>query len=293
MTKCEAFWFEHLKNSPDGEKNLWPHCSQECFSESSGSSSLTTCRCSRGSLWKTGKTDFKKKTRKEPRFSGAPVDGSRAEVSEQLSPLAFPESSSHPKVTFPKNLLITSNSSNITSVTAYLTVPQHRQVRDCADSTPGLIGGGSRSGEWSIHGAGGVLQETRSQPFPSVFAALTSVSLNPVVSVSILLFCDDEQLQIRGPIQISLPLKPGLRLRAADTVPAWAFNFNVGKNTDAAEASATLLTRTAVLLERNRSCLLTGNHLLARSLTDTDALFTHLGHSLNVKLLSSGSAGTV
>lgn len=107
--------------------------------------------------------------------------------------------------------------------------------------------------------------ETRSQPFPSVFAALRSVSLNPVVSVSILLFCDDEQLQIRGPVQISLPLKPGLRLRAADTVPAWAFNFNMGENKNAAEASATLLTtsRAAVLLERNRSCSLTGKHLLA------------------------------
>lgn len=65
--------------------------------------------------------------------------------------------------------------------------------------------------------------------------------------MSIVLFCDDEQLQIRGPVQISLPLKPGLRLRAADTVPAWAFNFNMGKNTDAAEASMR-----SVLLDRNR-----------------------------------------
>lgn len=155
----------------------------------------------------------------------------------------FPESSSHPKVMFPKNLLITSSRSNITSVTAYLTVPQHHQARDCTGCTPGLIGGGGRSGERSVRDAGGVLLETRSQPFPSVFAALRSVSLNPVVSVSILLFCDDEQLQIRGPIQISLPLPPGLRLRAADTVPAWAFNFNMGENRNAAEASATLLTR--------------------------------------------------
>lgn len=166
--------------------------------------------------------------------TSAPVDGSRAEVSEQLFHLVFPESSSHPKVMFPKSLLITSSRSNITSVTAYLTVLQHHQARDCTGCTPGLIGGGGgRSGEWSVHDAGGVLLETRSQPFPSVCAALSSVSLNPVVSVSILLFCDDEQLQIRGPIQISLPLKPGLRLRAADTVPAWAFNFNMGENTNA------------------------------------------------------------
>lgn len=182
---------------------------------------------------------------------------------------------------FPKNLLITSSRSNITSVTAYLTVPQHHQARDCIGCTPGLIGGG-RSGECRDHDAGGVLLETRSQPFPSVFAALRSVSLNPVVSVSILLFCDDEQLQIRGPIQISLPLKPGLRLRAADTVPAWAFNFNMGENTNAAEASATLLTR---VHRSDSSCSSTGKRLLSRWLTDTDPLLTHLGHSLNVQLL--------
>lgn len=164
-------------------------------------------------------------------------------MSEQLLHLVFPESSSHPKVMFPKNLLITSSRSNITSVTAYLTVPQHHQVRDCTGCTPGLVGGSGRAGEWSIRDAGGVLWDTSSQPSPSVFAALRSVSLNPVVSASILLFCDDEQLQIRGPIQISLPLKPGLRLRAADTVPAWAFNFNMGESTNAAEASATSLTR--------------------------------------------------
>lgn len=203
----------------------------------------------------------------------APVDGSRANVSVQLFHLVLPESSSHPKVMFPKNLLITSSGSNITSVTAYLTVPQHHQVRDCTGCTPGLMGGSGRSGEWSIHDAGGVFLETRSHPFPSVFAALRSVSLNPVVSVSILLFCDDEQLQIRGPIQISLPLKPGLRLRAADTVPAWAFNFNMGENTNAPEALATLLTR-RMHQSNKQSGSSTGKHLL-----------THLGHSLNVQLL--------
>lgn len=72
----------------------------------------------------------------------------------------------------------------------------------------------------------------------SVTAAASSVDLKPVASVSVLLFCGDEQLQVRGPVQISLPLKAGLPLRAADTVPAWAFNFNTGKKTDAAAAAA-------------------------------------------------------
>lgn len=65
----------------------------------------------------------------------------------------------------------------------------------------------------------------------SVAAAAGSLDLKPVASVSVLLFCGDEQLQVRGAVQISLPLKAGLPLRAADTVPAWAFNFNTGKKT--------------------------------------------------------------
>lgn len=129
--------------------------------------------------------------------------------------------------------------------------------------------------------------ETSSQPFPCVCAAPRSVSLNPVVSVSILLFCDDEQLQIRGPIQISLPLKPGLRLRAADTVPAWAFNVNMGENTSArgfsyiTDASASI--RQAEQLPKLLFNWETPVVPLAH--THTEPLPTRLGHSLNVQWL--------
>lgn len=60
-----------------------------------------------------------------------------------VNPGVLPERSSRPKVVFPKNLLLTAN---ITSVTAYLTVPQRPLVRDCSGCTPGLLS--SRSGDW-------------------------------------------------------------------------------------------------------------------------------------------------
>lgn len=59
----------------------------------------------------------------------------------------FTDSSSQPKVTFLKNLLTMSDKSNVSSVTAYLTVPQHHLVKDCANCTPGLIS--SKSGDRS------------------------------------------------------------------------------------------------------------------------------------------------
>lgn len=62
-----------------------------------------------------------------------------------------------------------------------------------------------------------------------VCAGFKSVELRPVAAVSVLLYSDGEQLQVRGPIQISLPLGHDTRLRAADTVPAWAFNLQTGE----------------------------------------------------------------
>uniref|UniRef100_A0A3Q3SZ61 Protein FAM171B-like n=1 Tax=Mastacembelus armatus TaxID=205130 RepID=A0A3Q3SZ61_9TELE len=112
----------------------------------------------------------------------------------------LPDSSSQPKVKFPKNLLTLSDKSNISSVTAYLTVPQHHLAKDCVNCTPGIIS--SKSGE--------------------------SIDLKAVAAVSVLLYTGDEELQVRGPIQISLPLGHNTHLRAADTVPAWAFNQKIG-----------------------------------------------------------------
>ncbi|XP_072304290.1 protein FAM171B [Eucyclogobius newberryi] len=111
----------------------------------------------------------------------------------------LPDSSSQPRVKFPKNLI--SGTTNVSSVSAYLTVPQRPLAKDCGNCTLGII---------------------------SSKSALRSLDLRPVAAVSVLLYSGEEQLQIRGPIHISLPLGPNTRLRAADTVPAWAFNSKTG-----------------------------------------------------------------
>lgn len=147
----------------------------------------------------------------------------------------FPDSSCQPKVMFPKNLLTTPTKTNTSSLTAYLTVPQHHLLTDCTDCIPGLISS-STSGENHTNRQNGLkLFETFSglvismNFFPLISAAFVNVGLKPVVAVSVLLYADGEQLQVRGAIQISLPLDPGMRLRAADTLPAWAFNLKTGK----------------------------------------------------------------
>ncbi|XP_060888608.1 family with sequence similarity 171 member B [Labrus mixtus] len=113
----------------------------------------------------------------------------------------LPDSSSQPKVKFPKNLLTVSDKSNISSLTVYLTVPQHHLAKDCANCTPGIISS------------------------KSVFR---SIELKAVATINVLLYSGGEELQVRGPIQISLPLRHNTHLRAADTVPAWAFNIKTG-----------------------------------------------------------------
>lgn len=71
--------------------------------------------------------------------------------------------------------------------------------------------------------------------FCSMSAGVRSVELQPAAAISILLYSGGEQLQVRGPIQISLPLGHGTRLRAADTMPAWAFNLQTGETADHTE----------------------------------------------------------
>uniref|UniRef100_A0A3B5BIP6 Family with sequence similarity 171 member B n=1 Tax=Stegastes partitus TaxID=144197 RepID=A0A3B5BIP6_9TELE len=113
----------------------------------------------------------------------------------------LPDSSSQPKVKFPKNLLTIPDKSNISSVTAFLTVPQRHLAKDCANCTQGIISNKS---------------------------VLRSIELKAVAAVSVLLYSGGEELQVRGPIQISLPLGHNTHLRASDTVPAWTFNLKTG-----------------------------------------------------------------
>ncbi|XP_013867457.1 protein FAM171B [Austrofundulus limnaeus] len=113
----------------------------------------------------------------------------------------LPDSSSQPKVKFPKNLLTIADKSNISSLMAYLTVPQHHLSKDCTNCTPGII---------------------------SSKSVLRSIELKAVAAISVLLYSGGEELQVRGPIQISLPLGHNTHLRVSDTIPAWAFNLKTG-----------------------------------------------------------------
>ncbi|KAM3857237.1 protein FAM171B [Diretmus argenteus] len=110
----------------------------------------------------------------------------------------LPDSSSLPSIKFPKNLLTLSEKVNMSSVTAYLTVPQHHLDKDCVNCTTGIISNKS---------------------------VYRSIELKAVAAISALLYSGGEELQVRGPIQISLPLGHATTLRPADTVPAWAFNI--------------------------------------------------------------------
>ncbi|KAM4602197.1 protein FAM171B [Polymixia lowei] len=113
----------------------------------------------------------------------------------------FPDASSQPSIKFPKNLLTFSESTNISSVTAYLTTPQHHLAKDCGNCTPGII---------------------------SSKSVYRNVELKAVAAISALLYSGGEQLEVRGPVQIILPLEHTTNLRPSDTVPAWALNIRTG-----------------------------------------------------------------
>lgn len=60
-------------------------------------------------------------------------------------------------------------------------------------------------------------------------AVFRSIGLKPVAAVSVRLYAGGQELQVQGPIQFSVPLGSGTRLRASDTMPAWSFNLQTGR----------------------------------------------------------------
>ncbi|CAL8289093.1 unnamed protein product [Lota lota] len=113
----------------------------------------------------------------------------------------LPDSSSQPSVKFPKDLLPLAENASVSSLSAYLTVPIHHLARDCTNCTPAIIGNQS---------------------------AYRNMELKPTAALSVRLCSGAEELQVRGPIHMSLPLGHNTGLRAADTLPAWAFNSQTG-----------------------------------------------------------------
>uniref|UniRef100_A0A4W5QCQ1 Family with sequence similarity 171 member B n=1 Tax=Hucho hucho TaxID=62062 RepID=A0A4W5QCQ1_9TELE len=113
----------------------------------------------------------------------------------------LPDISYQPSVQFPKSHLMLSDGRNTSTVMAYLTAPQRHLGKDCVNCTPGII-----------HNK-------------SVFR---SVELRAMAAVSTLLYSGGQEVQVKGPIQISLPLAHTTNLRPSDTLPAWDFNTKTG-----------------------------------------------------------------
>ncbi|XP_032369669.1 protein FAM171B isoform X1 [Etheostoma spectabile] len=108
---------------------------------------------------------------------------------------------SEPIVQFPKSLLNLTASSNVTSVSAYLTIPKLASEEHSSPNTLGIMS--SKSG-------------------------YVSVELSPVAAVSVQLFSGDTELHVSGPIQISLSIPDSYGLHTSNVVPAWFFNRTTG-----------------------------------------------------------------
>ncbi|KAG7237044.1 hypothetical protein INR49_032871 [Caranx melampygus] len=111
------------------------------------------------------------------------------------------DASSPPVVQFPKSLLNLTDSTNVTSVRAYLTIPRLSSEDDSLLNTLGIMS--SKSG-------------------------YVSVELSPVAAVSVRLFSADSELHVSGPIQISLNIPDSCGLHISNVVPAWFFNRTTG-----------------------------------------------------------------
>ncbi|XP_017324715.2 protein FAM171B [Ictalurus punctatus] len=103
-------------------------------------------------------------------------------------------------VQFPKRLL-TLPDNNISSITAYLTVPRLPVEKHFFPNTTGIIM--SKSG-------------------------FRSVELNPIAAVSVQLLYNGIDVQISGPVQITLPLAESSQSQLSYTVPAWSFDRKTG-----------------------------------------------------------------
>ncbi|CAL8266143.1 unnamed protein product [Lota lota] len=108
-----------------------------------------------------------------------------------------------PSVEFPQSLLnLSSNSSDVSSLSAYFTAP--------------VLQSGERDTPLSI------------TAITSSASGYTSAELRAVAAVSVHLFSREAALQVTGPLRMSLPLEPGWGLQPGDHVPAWFFNHTAG-----------------------------------------------------------------
>ncbi|XP_033022632.1 protein FAM171B isoform X2 [Lacerta agilis] len=118
------------------------------------------------------------------------------------------DAKSQPSVQFPKYLIKLPMNHHITNVTAYLTVPQQFLKVDHFLYTTGIL----------LNKSG-----------------FKSIELTPFAAICVNLFSAGKELNVDGPIQITLPLLPTSAVKAGDPIPAWTFDMK----TDSIIASVT------------------------------------------------------
>ncbi|XP_017577727.1 protein FAM171B [Pygocentrus nattereri] len=111
--------------------------------------------------------------------------------------------SSQPSVQFPKSLLSLPENTSISMVTAYLTVPTPPPEKDNHFCTVGVLNNKGVSG-------------------------YRTVKLCPVAMLSTQLLSGGKEIDIRGPIQLTIPLPYHTHFQASDSLPAWTFDKTTG-----------------------------------------------------------------
>ncbi|XP_059416725.1 protein FAM171B-like [Carassius carassius] len=111
-----------------------------------------------------------------------------------------PDLSFQPSVQFPKSLLKLSENATISMLSAYLTVPALPTEKDSNFFTQSLSGkGGYRN-----------------------------VRLNPLAMISAQLVSNGKEVDVKGPIQLKVPLPFHTHIRPSDSLPAWTFDVTIG-----------------------------------------------------------------
>ncbi|XP_065096286.1 protein FAM171B [Paramisgurnus dabryanus] len=116
-------------------------------------------------------------------------------ITRKTSDLSF-----QPSVQFPKNLLNLSENSTISMLSAYLTTPALLTEKDSHFFT------------LSQSATGGY----------------RNVKLSPLVMISTQLVSNGDEVDIRGPIQLTIPLPYHTYLRPSNSLPAWTFDMTIG-----------------------------------------------------------------
>lgn len=115
-------------------------------------------------------------------------------ITRKTSDLSF-----QPSVQFPKSLLKLPENSSVSMLTAYLT-------------------------------SAALLTEKDSH-FYTLSHSLTgyrNVKLSPLVMISALLVSNGNEIDVKGPVQLTVPLPYHTHLQSSDTIPAWTFDMTTG-----------------------------------------------------------------